>query len=310
MIQLSFYRKEEFKDMKYIQDFIESYPIVVNVLWFLLFFVILYALRRFILNRLYKRLKNSGHWYVTRKFARWLNNIILVLLFMSIFGNKLSGFATAFGLAGAGVTYALREVIVSIAGWFAILFGDFFVTGDRVLLGGIKGDVVDIGVLRTTLMELGEWVNGDQYTGRIVRVSNSYIFNSPVYNYNADFKFLWDEIMIPMRSKSDMELAKTILLETAEKHTGQYDKEAANDWEKLKIRYKVEHASLENQVFLTFDGNSIEIRLRYIVDYRERRGVKNKLYSEIIKRFEQEGERLEIATDVLEVVSRDQTRVQ
>lgn len=292
-------------DMKYIQDFVKSYPLIVNILWFLLFFIILYALRHFILNRLYGRLKDSGHWYVTRKVARWLNNVILVLLFMSIFGNKLSGLATAFGLAGAGVTYALREVIVSIAGWFAILFGDFFVPGDRVLLGGIKGDVVDIGVLRTTLMELGEWVSGDQYTGRIVRVSNSYIFNSPVYNYNADFKFLWDEIMIPMRSKSDMELAKTILLETAEKYTGQYDKEAADDWEKLKVRYKVENASLENQVFLTFDGNAIEIRLRYIVNYRERRGVKDKLYSEIIQRFEQEKEHLEIATDILEVVSRD-----
>ena len=197
---------------------------------------------------------------------------------MSIFGNKLSGFATAIGLAGAGVTYALRKVIVSIAGWFAILFGDFFVTGDRVLLGGIKGDVVDIGVLRTTLMELGEWVEGDQYTGRIVRVANNYIFDSPVYNYNADFKFLWDEIVIPMRSKSDMDLAKTIILETAEKYTGKYDKDAVLDWEKLKRRYKVENASLENQVFLAFgEDKSIEIKLRYIVDYRERRGTQDKL---------------------------------
>lgn len=294
--------------MEQIQQFADSYPLVVNVLWFILFFIILYILRRFILNHLYGRLKESGHWYVTRKIVRWLNYIILILLFMSIFGNKLSGFATAIGLAGAGVTYALREVIVSIAGWFAILFGDFFVTGDRVLLGGITGDVVDIGVLRTTLMELGEWVDGDQYTGRIVRVANSYIFDSPVYNYNADFKFLWDEIMIPMRSKSDMELAKTILLKTAEKYTSQYDKEAAVSWENLKKRYKVENASLENQVFLTFNNNSIEIRLRYIVDYRERRATKDKLYSEIIQRFAQEGERLEIATDVLELISRDQTK--
>ena len=289
--------------MKYIQDFTEPYPLIVNVLWFILFFIILYGLRHFILNRLYGRLKDSGHWYVTRKIARWSNNVILILLFMSIFGNKLSGFATAIGLAGAGVTYALRKVIVSIAGWFAILFGDFFVTGDRVLLGGIKGDVVDIGVLRTTLMELGEWVEGDQYTGRIVRVANNYIFDSPVYNYNADFKFLWDEIVIPMRSKSDMDLAKTIILETAEKYTGKYDKDAVLDWEKLKRRYKVENASLENQVFLAFgEDKSIEIKLRYIVDYRERRGTQDKLLSEIIKRFEQEGERLELATDTLELV--------
>ena len=198
--------------MKYIRDFFESYPILVNVIYFLIFFLILYGIRRFALNRLYGRLKDSGHWYVARKVARWINNFILFVVFMSIFGRNLSGFSTAIGLAGAGITYALREVITSIAGWFAILFGDFFETGDRVLLGGIKGDVVDIGVLRTTLMELGEWVDGDQYTGRIVRVANSYIFNSPVYNYNADFEFLWDEIMIPLRFESDMNLAKKILL--------------------------------------------------------------------------------------------------
>ena len=143
--------------MEYIRNFTKAYPLLVNVIWFLLFFVILYAIRRFLLNRLYGRLKNSGHWYVARKVARWLNNFILFIVFMSIFGRNLTGFTTAIGLAGAGVTYALREVIVSIAGWFAILFGDFFETGDRVLLGGIKGDVVDIGVLRTTLMEMGGW---------------------------------------------------------------------------------------------------------------------------------------------------------
>lgn len=289
--------------MDFIRNFTDSYPLLVNVIWFLLFFIILYFLRRFLLNRLYGRLKNSGRWYLSRKIARWLNNFLLFIVFMYIFGRNLTGFTTAIGLAGAGVTYALREVIVSIAGWIAILFVDFFETGDRVLLGGIKGDVVDIGVLRTTLMEIGEWVDGDQYTGRIVRVSNSYIFTSPVYNYNAYFKFLWDEIMIPLRFESDTNLAKSILLEVAEKHTGQYNKEAAINWENMKRRYKLENASLENQVFLSFNDNWVEISLRYVVDYRERRSVKDKLFSDIIQRFDQEGNRLEIASETIEVIS-------
>ncbi|PTQ83980.1 small-conductance mechanosensitive channel [Trichococcus patagoniensis] len=289
--------------MEFIRSYTESYPLLVNGIWFLLYFIILYALRRFILNRLYGRLKKSGRWHVARKLASWLNNFILFIIFMYIFGRNLTGFTTAIGLAGAGIAYALREVIVSIAGWFAILFGDFFETGDRVLLGGIKGDVVDIGALRTTLMEIGAWVDGDQYTGRIVRVANSYIFSSPVYNYTANFKFLWDEIMVPLRFESDMKLAKTILLEVAEKHTGQYNKEAAIAWENMERRYRLENASLENQVFLTFNDNWVEISLRYVVDYRERRGVKDKLFSEILQRFQQEGERLEIASETLEVIS-------
>ncbi len=295
--------------MEFIRNFSESYPLLVNIIWFLLFFIILYLSRRFILNRLYENLKNSGHWYVTRKIARWLNNLILFILFMYIFGRNLTGLSTAIGLAGAGITYALREVIMSIAGWFAILFGDFFETGDRVLLGGIKGDVVDIGVLRTTLMEIGEWVNGDQYTGRIVRVANSYIFSSPVYNYTANFKFLWDEIMIPLRFESDMKLAKTVLLEIVEKHTGQYNKEAVIAWENMKRRYKLEDASLDSQVFLSFNDNWVEISLRYAVDYRERRIVKDKIFSEILQRFKQEGARLEIASETLEVFSSSSTKM-
>ncbi len=228
---------------------------------------------------------------------------------MYIFGRNLTGLSTAIGLAGAGITYALREVIMSIAGWFAILFGDFFETGDRFLLGGIKGDVVDIGVLRTTLMEIGEWVNGDQYTGRIVRVANSYIFSSPVYNYTANFKFLWDEIMIPLRFESDMKLAKTILLEIVEKHTGQYNKEAVIAWGNMKRRYKLENASLDSQVFLSFKDNWVEINLRYAVDYRERRIVKENFFSEILQRFKQEGARLEIATETLEVFSSSSTKM-
>ncbi|UJF16070.1 mechanosensitive ion channel family protein [Jeotgalibaca sp. MA1X17-3] len=295
--------------MDWIRRFSESYPLLINVIWFLIFFILLYVTRRFLLNRLYGKLKNSGHWYVARKIARWINNFLLFIVFMYIFGRNLTGFTTAIGLAGAGVTYALREVIVSIAGWFAILFGDFFETGDRVLLGGIKGDVVDIGVLRTTLMEIGEWVDGDQYTGRIVRVANSYIFNSPVYNYAADFKFLWDEIQIPLRFESDMQLAKIILLEVAKKHTELYNREAAVAWENMKRRYKLENASLENQVYLTFDDNWAEVSLRYVVDYRERRSTKDKLFTEILQRFEQEGDRIEIASETIEVISGGSTKM-
>ncbi|AQS54304.1 Small-conductance mechanosensitive channel [Jeotgalibaca dankookensis] len=289
--------------MASIRNFIESYPLLINIIWFLLFFTVLYILRRFILNRLYKRLKQSEHWYVTQKIASWLNNLILFIAFMFIFGRNLTGLSTTLGLAGAGVTYALREVIVSIAGWVAILFGDFFETGDRVLLGGITGDVVDIGVLRTTLMEVGEWVGGDQYTGRIVRVSNSYIFSSPVYNYAADFKFLWDEIMVPLRFNSNMNLAKTILLEVGHKHTTEYRTEAQNAWLNMKRRYKLENASLDNQVFLTFNDNWVEINLRYVVDYRQRRGVKDKLFSDILQRFKEESESIELASETIEIIT-------
>lgn len=286
------------------RQFSETYPIIVNLLWFILFTLVLYASRRFILNRLYPRLQNTGRWYVIRKIARWLNGFIIFLLFMYIFGDNLSNFTTALGLAGAGVTYALREVIVSFAGWFAIMFGDFFSTGDRVLLGGSKGDVIDIGVLRTTLMEIGEWVGGDQYTGRVVRVSNSYIFTSPVYNYTANFHFLWDEIHVPLRFNSDIPLARKIMLEVAEDVVGSYNKEAEADWANMKRRYDIEDASLQTQAYVSFNDNWVDVSLRYIVDYRERRGTRDLIFTSILERFEEQSDRIELASETLEVIRR------
>ncbi|MFO8069171.1 MAG: mechanosensitive ion channel family protein [Alkalibacterium sp.] len=281
---------------------------VTNILVFVLIIVFLLIMRRVILNRLYKRFKGSDNWYVTRKMAKWLNNLILVLAFIYIFGSNLSGFSTAIGLAGAGVTYALREVIVSFAGWFAIMFGDFFKTGDRVLLGGIKGDVVDIGLLRTTLMEMGEWVEGDQYTGRIVRVANSYIFTSPVYNYTADFKFLWDELHIPLHFDSDIPMAKGIVLAIAEDTIGTYNAKAEEDWGNMKRRYRIENASLKPQVYISFDDNFVTMSLRYIVDTRERRGIRDRIFTAILDQFKEAGDRIELASETFEIVHQEKRK--
>ncbi|MGO1356766.1 mechanosensitive ion channel family protein [Alkalibacterium gilvum] len=293
---------------EWIKHFIEANPLITSIIIFVLMVILILIIRRFIMNRLYKKFRASENWYVTQKIARWGSNILFGFLFIYIFGSDLTGFTTAIGLAGAGVTYALREVIVSFAGWFAIMFGDFFKTGDRVLLGGSKGDVVDIGVLRTTLMELGEWVEGDQYTGRIVRVANSYIFTSPVYNYNTDFKFLWDELHIPLHFDSDIPLAKEIVLQIAQEIIGDYNEPAEVEWQRMKRRYRIEHASLKSQVFVAFDDNFVTLSLRYIVDTHERRGVKDRISIAILKRFDEVGERIELASESFEIVHEERHR--
>ena len=88
------------------------------------------------------------------------------------------------------------------------------------MLGGIKGDIIEIGILRTTLMEIGEWVVGDNYSGRIVRVANSFVFKEPVFNYSADFHFLWEELTLPVHYSSDIALAEKIMLEAINDELG------------------------------------------------------------------------------------------
>lgn len=288
--------------MQTIPAYAESYPIIANIIIFVLVAVVLLILRRFLMNRMYNRLKNTSNWYVTRKVAKWINNLMLAILFLYIFGSNLTGFTIAIGLAGAGVTYALREVIVSFAGWFAILFGDFFNTGDRVLLGSTKGDVIDIGVLRTTLMEMQEWVDGDQYTGRIVRVANSSIFTAPVYNYTADFQFLWDEIHIPLRFSSDIEYGRAMLLEVADEVIGRYHEQSEREWTDMKRRFRIENASLKPQVFVSFDDNWVKVSLRYVVGTRERRKVRDELFRTISERIKASDNKLQLASETIEIV--------
>ncbi|GAB2480620.1 mechanosensitive ion channel [Alkalibacterium psychrotolerans] len=288
--------------MQTIRTYAEAYPIIANIIIFALVSVVLLILRRFLMNRMYNRLKNTSNWYVTRKVAKWINNLMLAILFLYIFGSNLTGFTTAIGLAGAGVTYALREVIVSFAGWFAILFGDFFNTGDRVLLGSTKGDVIDIGVLRTTLMEMEEWVDGDQYTGRIVRVANSSIFTAPVYNYTADFQFLWDEIHIPLRFNSDIDYARAMLLEVADEVIGTYHEQSEREWTEMKRRFRIENASLKPQVFVSFDDNWVKVSLRYVVGTRERRKIRDELFRMILKRIKASENKLQLASETIEIV--------
>ena len=100
--------------------------------------------------------------------------------------------------------------------------GQLLPVGDRVQLGGIRGDVIDVGVLRTTLMECGHWVNGDLYNGRIVRVANWFVFKEPVFNYSGDFPFLWDEITVPVRYGADHRLARDIIERVVAEVVGEY----------------------------------------------------------------------------------------
>ncbi len=127
--------------------------------------------------------------YRIRKLVTFLAYTLVILFLGIVFKDRLGGLTVALGIAGAGVAFALQEIIASIAGWVAVSFGGFYASGDRIQLGGIKGDVIDAGILRTTLMECGEWVRSDQYTGRIGRVANSFVFKEPVFTLLCRFSF-------------------------------------------------------------------------------------------------------------------------
>lgn len=218
------------------------------------------------------------------------------------FSNQLHNIAVALGVASAGIAFALQEVIVSIAGWIAISFGSFFKIGDRVQLSGTVGDVIDIGIFSTTLMELGEWLGGDQYSGRVVRVANSFVFTEPVYNYSADFPFLWDEIKVPIMYGSDIHLARALLQKSASEVVQGFVKPAQEKWNVIFHKYRIEHESVEPKVTMVANDNWLEFTLRYIVDYKMRRTTKDKLFVSILEKIQTTNKQDKIASTTVQLV--------
>ncbi len=234
-----------------------------------------YAMSRLLQRSINRYVQDNAAQYRARKIVTVIGYLAAALLLGTIFSNKLSGLTVAFGVAGAGIAFALQEVIASVAGWVAISFGNFYATGDRVQLGGIRGDVIDIGVLRTTVMETGQWVQGDLYNGRIVRIANSFVFKEPVFNYSADFPFLWDEITLPVRYGSDWKRAKTMLVGVADEVCRDFAEQSREAWKEAVLKYRLEEAKVEPMVTMTCNDNWLEFTVRYIVDYRRRRTVKD-----------------------------------
>ncbi|MCR9161651.1 MAG: mechanosensitive ion channel family protein [Nannocystaceae bacterium] len=244
--------------------------------------LIIYGVRRFIGRTLTSRVSDNTARYRTRKLVEFASYLVMALVIATVFSDQLGGFTVAFGVAGAGVAFALQEVIASAAGWVAITFAGFYKIGDRVMLGGIKGDVIDIGVLRTTVFEIGEWVAGDLYNGRVVRLANSFVFKEPVVNYSADFPFLWDEITVPLRHGSDRAKAQEILEGAATQITGEYASQVQSTWDKMTRDFVIEHARIQPMVTVVADENWLTYTVRYVTDFKARRITKDKLFRHIL----------------------------
>lgn len=268
-----------------IQEFLFN-PTVGKIVTIFIGVGIIWVLIKYIQRNLFSRIKDNDNRYKARKLSGFIGFILTIVLISIVYSDKLGGLTVAFGVAGAGIAFALQEVIVSFAGWLAIIFGGFFKSGDRVQLGGIKGDVMDIGVLRTTIMETGQWVDGDLYNGRIVLVANSFVFKEPVHNYSGEFPFLWDEIKIPVQYGSNYEKTKEILLSIGKEVTGDVPEKSKQKWSFLQYTYRLENAQTEPMVSLVANDNCVVFTLRYIVDYKRRRTIKTELFTKILNTIE------------------------
>ncbi|MBT8386306.1 MAG: mechanosensitive ion channel family protein [Ignavibacteria bacterium] len=277
-------------------------PVVGKIVITVLAILILIVLIKFFQKTLSRRIKDTDTRYRVRKSISFFGYLVAIFILTIIFSDKLGGLTVAFGVAGAGIAFALQEVIASFAGWFAISFAKFYKPGDRVQLGGIKGDIIDIGILRTTLMEVGQWVNGDLYNGRVVRIANSFVFKEPVFNYSGEFPFLWDEITIPVKYGCDYKFSKDLFKNISNEILGDFSSRAQEAWDELVNKFLIENASVEPMITMVANDNWIEFTIRYVVDYKARRTTKDKLFTRVLEEVDKNSEKIGLASATFHLV--------
>jgi len=236
----------------------------------------------------------------TRQASSLLAAIVLVLGLLSIWFSDPTRLATALGLMSAGLAFALQQPVTSIASYFVILRGNSFTVGDRISMGGVRGDVMRLGFIQTTIMEMGEppavqggdpavWVKSRQFTGRIVTVSNSKIFAEPVYNYTREFPFIWEEMAIPITYQADRSRVEMILLEAAKREAVDPDALAAEAREHVERKFGVTPLDLAPRVYFRITDNWLELTVRFIVHAHGVRNVKDAMSRFIITELDKAG---------------------
>jgi small-conductance mechanosensitive channel len=267
-----------------------------KLLFTVIFVVLVILLARGLHLLTHRLLRDSGNErfeFWTRQSIHLTTAVLLLLGILSIWFDDPVRLATAMGLVTAGLAFALQKVVTAVAGYFVILRGRTFNVGDRITMGGVRGDVIALGFIQTTIMEMGQpppvqnaepaiWVQSRQYTGRIVTVSNDKIFDQPVYNYTRDFPYIWEEISVPISYDADRERAENILLQAAERHTVSIAELSDEALREMQRRYFVKPADMKPKVYYRLTDNWLELAVRFIVEDHGIRLVKDAMSRDIL----------------------------
>ena len=264
----------------------------------------IHAVFRVLEQTLPRRFGRADARYKVRKFVVFSGYVAILLFLAILFEDRLGRLSFAFGVAGAGVAVALQDVLASIAGAFSIGFSKLYAVGDRVQIGDTRGDVIDIGLLRTTLLETGSWVGRDLYNGRIVHIPNSTVLKGSVFNYSQGFHFIWDEIKVLFTTTSDCQFAREMLLRVAKEAIGEYLLEAQTSWKAMSDNYRSANARLEPTVALAVNAGSLEFTVSYVVDYTKRIAMQDQLFTKIVEESANSKGRLQWASPPGTTVSR------
>jgi small-conductance mechanosensitive channel len=257
----------------------------VRLLQTIALIVVLIALRWAILMVVRRRTEDIRTRYYWRKAVTYTVGVLATFLITRLWFEGIGSIATFLGLIGAGIAVALKDPLTNLAGWLFILWRRPFRVGDRVQIGKDAGDVIDLRLFQFTLNEIGNWVDADQSTGRLVHVPNSLVFNTPLANYTRGFNYLWNEVPVLVTFESNWKAAKQILHEIATRHSEKFSASAERDVLAASRQFMIFYSTLKPIVYTTVKDSGILLTIRHLCEVRGRRGSAEAIWEEILEAF-------------------------
>ena len=217
-----------------------------------------------------------------RKRVGYTVAAVVVVLLAIVFFERLRGIGTLLGFIGAGLAIALREYLAAFLAWFYIVGQRNIALGSRIEVAGVRGDVIDIGVFKITLVEVRGEDSGDQSSGRLVTIPNFKILTDPVFHFTSASPFVWDEIEFTVTFESDWEKAREIVQRIGQQVFEPYRKEVEAGFRRLESDYAFRYGVTSPIVYTSVGASGIHLRLRYLTHVRQRRGNRDAISRQVL----------------------------
>ena len=281
--------------MEIIRDWLQNYlgidpPGQQKLLFSILVVVALWLLHRFLRAGVTERIKNPERRYQWQKALGYTFTTLGVLTVSLVWIEGVQYAATYLGLVSAGLAIALKDPITNVVAWVFILWRKPFEVGDRIEIGQYAGDVVDQRIFQFSMMEIGNWVESDQSTGRILHIPNGMIFTSGVANYTHGPDYIWNEIPVLITFESDWEKAKRLLQEIADAHDVSQNEETIKEFKAATRKFLLKYNKLTPIVYTSVLDSGVLLTIRYLCKPRQRRGTTESIWEATLRAFSKQAD--------------------
>lgn len=241
--------------------------------------------RRIVLWMIFRKMSDVSKKYKYNRSGTYIAVSIFIVIIIPLWLKNVVHLFTFIGIVSAGLVIALQDVLKNIAGWIFILIRHPFSVGDRIETGVHQGDVVDIRLFQFTILEVGNWVDADQSTGRLIHIPNGIIFKDALINWFKAFAYIWNEVTVTVTFESDWELAKSIIQKIGDSQAGNREERAAIRIQEAAHRYMIHYKKLSPMVYIVIVENGVKLTLRFLSEARRMRVCQHDAWMAILSEF-------------------------